>query len=177
MKLDRYRGFRQAPVLTLQRHSGYGFVAAQPVPPAGSASLLANNVTTGIEPAFELTYRQRVRVAEDEIRTFEVENLAYRRWQEVSDGAPLPDCFVTARALPPRAHMAMQAALQPFVDSAISKTINLPEQFPSHSMQDVYLEAYGIGLKGCTVYRPHAGESTAPLSSAGIECGRCQAPG
>jgi ribonucleoside-diphosphate reductase alpha chain len=148
------------------------------IAPTGSISLLANNVTTGIEPAFELAYRQRVRAAADEVRTFAVENLAHRRWREASDDAPLPDWFVTARAMPPGAHMAMQAALQPFVDSAISKTINLPEQFPFESMQDVYTQAYELGLKGCTVYRPHDGESgAAPLSSAGIECGRCHAPG
>ena len=144
------------------------------IAPTGSISLLANNVTTGIEPAFDLVYQQRVRAAEDEVRTFEIDNLAYRRWQEVSSGAPLPDWFVTARALPPSAHMAMQAALQPYVDSAISKTINLPEQFPFESMQDVYTEANDLGLKGCTVYRQHDGESAAPLSSAGIECGRCR---
>ena len=147
------------------------------IAPTGSISLLANNVTTGIEPAFDLVYQQRVRAAEDEVRTFEIENHAYRRWREVSGSEPLPEYFVTARALPPSAHMAMQAVLQPFVDSAISKTINLPEDFPFESMQDVYSEAYELDLKGCTVYRPHDGESAAPLSSAGIECGRCQVPG
>ena len=115
-------------------------------------------------------------MAGDEVRAFEIENLAYRQWQELSGGAPLPDWFVTARALPPEAHIAMQAVLQPFVDSAISKTINLPAGFPFVSMQDVYTQAYELGLKGCTVYRPQDGESAAPLSSAGIECGRCQAP-
>ena len=147
------------------------------IAPTGSISLLANNVTTGIEPAFDLVYQQRVRAAGNEVQAFAIENFAYRRWQEASGGAPLPDWFATARSLPPKAHIAMQAVLQPFVDSAISKTINLPAEFPFESMQDVYTEAYELGLKGCTVYRPHAGESVAPLSSAGMECGRCQAPG
>ena len=148
------------------------------IAPTGSISLLANNVTTGIEPAFDLVYQQRVRVAADAVRAFEIENLAYRRWRAVSGGAPLPDWFVTARDLLPEAHMAMQAVLQPFVDSAISKTINLPALFPFESMQNVYTKAYELGLKGCTVYRPHeAGQSTDPLSSAGMECGRCHAPG
>jgi ribonucleoside-diphosphate reductase alpha chain len=147
------------------------------IAPTGSISLLANNVSTGIEPAFDLAYQQRIRIAENEVLTFQVENHALRLWRDASDAAPPPAWFVTARALPPGAHLAMQAALQPFVDSAISKTINLPEVFPFESMQDVYSEAYELGLKGCTVYRPHDGESAAPLSSAGIECGRCQVPG
>lgn len=147
------------------------------IAPTGSISLLANNVTTGIEPAFDLAYQQRTRIADNESRTFQLENLAFRRWREANDAAPPPAWFVTARELPPGAHLAMQAALQPFVDSAISKTINLPEDFPFESVQDVYGKAYELGLKGCTVYRPHDGGSTAPLSSAHTECGRCQAPG
>ena len=147
------------------------------IAPTGSISLLANHVSTGIEPAFDLAYQQRIQIAENEVLTFQVENHALRLWRDASDGEPPPAWFVTARALPPGAHLAMQAALQPFVDSAISKTINLPEDFPFESMQDVYSEAYELGLKGCTVYRPHDGESAAPLSSAGIECGRCQVPG
>jgi ribonucleoside-diphosphate reductase alpha chain len=64
-----------------------------------------------------------------------------------------PDCFVTAGQLPARAHLSMQAAVQPLVDSAISKTINLPATATAAEVADIFTEAYRLGLKGCTVYR------------------------
>ena len=69
--------------------------------------------------------------------------------------APLPATFVRAADLAPREHLLMQAALQPYVDSAISKTINCPETISFADFKDVYLEAHALGLKGCTTYRPN----------------------
>ncbi len=69
---------------------------------------------------------------------------------------PCPTAFVRAADLSPREHLAMQAAVQPHVDSSISKTINCPADIPFEAFKDVYREAYALGLKGCTTYRPNA---------------------
>jgi ribonucleoside-diphosphate reductase alpha chain len=68
----------------------------------------------------------------------------------------VPRAFVRAHELPPAAHLDMQAALQPYVDSSISKTINVPENFPFEGFKDIYRRAFDLGLKGCTTYRPNA---------------------
>ena len=87
---------------------------------------------------------------------FDLEDYAFRRWRKYADGSrDLPDQFVHARALPPTAHLQMQAALQPYVDSAISKTVNVPEDYSYDDFQDLYQSAYHQGLKGCTVFRPN----------------------
>ncbi len=124
------------------------------IAPTGTISLLANNVSSGIEPIFDLHYQRRVREESGE-RTFEVADYAYALWRQTHPDAPLPPAFVTARQLPPEAHLAMQAALQPLVDNAISKTINIPEDFPFDAYRDVYRRAYELGLKGCTTFRPN----------------------
>jgi len=82
-----------------------------------------------------------------------VTDLAYRTWQ-ASGKQALPDYFVDARSLAPRAHLGMQAALQPFVDNAISKTINIPEDYSFEDFRSLYEDAYREGLKGCTTFRP-----------------------
>jgi ribonucleoside-diphosphate reductase alpha chain len=69
--------------------------------------------------------------------------------------APLPDAFVDAQTLAPDDHLVMQAAVQEYVDSSISKTINVPVDFPFAAFADVYLKAYALGCKGCTSYRPN----------------------
>jgi len=143
------------------------------IAPTGSISLLAN-VSTGIEPVFDLAFRQQIRTEAGEATAFDVESCALRRWREVHHDAPLPDWFVTARDLPPAAHLAMQATLQRHVDGAISKTVNLPGDYPFDATHDLYRRAHELGLKGCTVYRPNDAVDNAPLSSAGIECGRCR---
>ena len=66
----------------------------------------------------------------------------------------LPEAFVTAQDLPPAAHLRMQAELQPFVDSAISKTVNVPADCAFEEFHELYRQAYELGLKGCTTYRP-----------------------
>ena len=86
--------------------------------------------------------------------------------------APLTDAFVTAEDLTPREHLEMQAALQRHVDSSISKTINCPAGLSFEAFKDVYLQAYDLGLKGCTTYRPNA-VTGAVLTPIRI-CGRDQ---
>ena len=71
------------------------------------------------------------------------------------EDAPLPDYFVDAQTLSPDDHLAMQAAAQKYIDSSISKTINVPADIPFERFKDVYLQAYELGCKGCTTYRPN----------------------
>jgi ribonucleoside-diphosphate reductase alpha chain len=124
------------------------------IAPTGTISLLAGNVSSGIEPVFDFTYRRRVLHtggASEET----VEDFAHQRYRALHRDGELPAAFVRAGELSPAAHLAMQAALQPFVDSAISKTINCPESITFEAFRDVYTQAYGAGLKGCTTYRPN----------------------
>lgn len=125
------------------------------IAPTGTISLLADNVSSGLEPIFDLSYSRRLHTGEGEICELDVEDHAYRTWRERNGGAPLPEAFVDAMSLSPRAHLAMQAALQPFVDNAISKTINCPADIPFDDFRAVYETAHALGLKGCTTFRPN----------------------
>jgi ribonucleoside-diphosphate reductase alpha chain len=86
-----------------------------------------------------------------------VRDFAYGRWQATAGkNESVPDAFVTAESLPATAHLAMQAALQPYVDNAISKTVNLPPDASVDEVEAVFSMAFSSGLKGCTVFRPGA---------------------
>lgn len=131
------------------------------IAPTGTISLLAGNVSSGIEPVFGFRYRRSVLARDGSRLNEDVQDFAYRAYVKrhgASDepDAPLPAAFVIADQLAPAAHLGMQAALQPFVDSAISKTINCPETMTFEAFRDVYINAYDLGLKGCTTYRPNA---------------------
>ncbi|HZT48914.1 MAG TPA: adenosylcobalamin-dependent ribonucleoside-diphosphate reductase, partial [Hyphomicrobiaceae bacterium] len=126
------------------------------IAPTGTISLLAGNVSSGVEPVFDFHYERRVLERDGSARTEAVEDYAhalYRR--QFGATAPLTPAFVTAEELEPAAHLKMQAALQRHVDSSISKTINCPADIGFEAFKDVYLEAYALGLKGCTTYRPN----------------------
>jgi ribonucleoside-diphosphate reductase alpha chain len=125
------------------------------IAPTGTISLLAGNVSSGIEPVFDFRYRRRV-LAPDGTRHKEtVEDYAHALYRRLNPGdIPLPAAFVRAKDVSPSAHLAMQAALQRHVDGAISKTINVPADMPFADFEAVYLEADALGLKGCTTYRP-----------------------
>ena len=125
------------------------------IAPTGTISLFANNVSSGIEPVFDFQYRRRVRDADGEFREHTISDYAWRLWQQQMDGEHLPDYFTSALSLSPQAHLAMQAAVQPHVDSAISKTINIPAEYNFDAFKDLYLDAYRQGLKGCTTFRPN----------------------
>ncbi len=127
------------------------------IAPTGTISLLADNVSSGIEPVFAFTYERAVTLPDGSRRTEEVADYAYRLFRHLNGpDAALPDTFVDAQTLPPAAHLAMQAAAQKYIDSSISKTINLPESISFEAFKDVYAEAYRLGCKGCTTYRPNA---------------------
>jgi ribonucleoside-diphosphate reductase alpha chain len=125
------------------------------IAPTGTISLLANNVSSGIEPMLALSSRRRVRGGDGRYRWHRVQDYALGLWRADRGDAPLPEAFVSAAELDPADHLSMQAALQPFVDSAISKTINVPERFDFDRFRAIYREAYRLGLKGCTTFRPN----------------------
>jgi ribonucleoside-diphosphate reductase alpha chain len=125
------------------------------IAPTGTISLLANNVSSGIEPVFDFEYRRRVRGSDGSYAWYDLRDHALHHWRQRFGDRPLPDSFVTAGELRPQDHLAMQAALQPFVDNAISKTINVPEDFDFSAFRAIYSEAYELGLKGCTTFRPN----------------------
>jgi ribonucleoside-diphosphate reductase alpha chain len=127
------------------------------VAPTGTISLLAGNVSSGIEPVFDFRYERSVLARDGSSHTETVEDYAHALYRATFGAkAPLTDAFVTAEQLSPRTHLEMQAALQRHVDSSISKTINCPVDIGFEAFKDVYLEAYALGLKGCTTYRPNA---------------------
>ncbi|MFP5381325.1 MAG: adenosylcobalamin-dependent ribonucleoside-diphosphate reductase [Gammaproteobacteria bacterium] len=124
------------------------------IAPAGTISLLADNCSSGIEPVFAAEAERRVLQADGSYRSHRVVDYAWQRWW-ARGGAGAPPAFVEARQLDPRAHLAMQAALQPFVDNAISKTINVAADIPFERFAELYREAHALALKGCTVFRPN----------------------
>ena len=127
------------------------------VAPTGTISLLADNVSSGIEPIFAYSYTRKVTEPDGTKREEEVSDYAVRLYRSMfGDDAKLPAYFVTAQDLTPAEHVRMQAAVQRHVDSAISKTVNVPEDMPFEDFQQVYLDAYRSGCKGCTTYRPNA---------------------
>jgi ribonucleoside-diphosphate reductase alpha chain len=155
------------------------------IAPTGTISLaFADNASNGIEPAFGWTYKRRKRMPDDSMKEFIVEDHAYRVFRHLhgldedveivpfdpsqphkpgepwtdADGtrrAMLTDAFVSALDMSAVDHMRMNAVVQPFIDTAISKTVNVPADYPFEAFQDLYFEAWNAGLKGLTTYRPN----------------------
>ena len=134
------------------------------IAPTGTISLLAGNVSSGIEPVFDFEYRRRILAADGTPNYETVEDYAVRLFRELHGAGPLPDAFVTAHQLSPQQHILMQAALQHYVDASISKTVNCPQTMAFEEFEALYLDAYRLGLKGCTAYRPNpvTGEVLSP---------------
>jgi ribonucleoside-diphosphate reductase alpha chain len=155
-----------APELTdkLAEH-GCRFTHHTSIAPTGTISLsLANNASNGIEPSFAHHYSRNVivegRKTKQNVDVFSFELLAYRQLinekampYSEEEEAKLPDYFITADDITPSQHVAVQAAAQRWIDSSISKTANVPTDFPFESFKDIYIEAYSKGLKGCTTFR------------------------
>ncbi len=126
------------------------------VAPTGTISLFADNVSSGLEPVFSFRYVRHVLMPDGSRREEEVADYALRQFHRShGEGAPLPDYFVDSQSLSPNDHLVMQAAVQKYVDSSISKTINCPEGITFEAFKDVYTQAYDLGCKGCTTYRPN----------------------
>ena len=126
------------------------------IAPTGTISLFAGNVSSGIEPIFNVSYERKVRLADNSRMTLRVDDYAARLWWHLKGtDKPLPEVFVTTDDLTPHEHLVMQAAVQKHIDSSISKTINVPEACDFESFKEIYGEAYDLGLKGCTTFRPN----------------------
>ncbi|HEU5068322.1 MAG TPA: adenosylcobalamin-dependent ribonucleoside-diphosphate reductase, partial [Sphingomicrobium sp.] len=127
------------------------------IAPTGTTSLLAGNVSSGIEPVFAFSYTRKIRQPNGTKREEQVEDYAIRMWRQVKgDAPPPPELFVSAQTLTPSDHLTMQAAAQALIDSSISKTVNCPEDISFEDFADVYIEGYHLGCKGLTTYRPNA---------------------
>ena len=143
-------------VLEAARKFGIRNALLTSIAPTGTISLFAGNISSGLEPVFAFSYTRNVLMPDGTRRSEEVTDYAVRLWRHLKgEDAPLPDYFVDAQQLRPRDHVAMQAVVQDYIDSSISKTINVPEDIPFDAFKDVYLEAYRLGCKGCTTYRPN----------------------
>ncbi len=127
------------------------------IAPTGTISLLAGNVSSALEPAYGADYLRRLRIAELDVREVEVTDYAGALFRQ-RGGKGLPPAFVATHEVTPEDQLAMQAELQAYVDSAISKTLNVPRRFPFAHFAPLYERAYRLGLKGCTAYRAHARE-------------------
>ena len=131
------------------------------IAPTGTISLaFADNASNGIEPAFSWVYQRRKRMPDDTFRTYEVADHAWRLYRhlglQADEGAPLPPQFVTALEMPALDHLRMMEAVQPYIDTAISKTVNVPADYPYADFKDLYTEAWRAGLKGLATYRPNS---------------------
>jgi len=125
------------------------------VAPTGTISLYAGNVSSGIEPIFATSYTRDVRMPDGSQKKEEVVDYAVAEYRSRSNSKALPAHFVTAQTLAPMDHVKMQAAAQKWVDSAISKTINVPADISFDDFAGVYMAAWEMGCKGCTTYRPN----------------------
>jgi ribonucleoside-diphosphate reductase alpha chain len=126
------------------------------IAPTGTISLLAGNVSSGIEPVFSLAQQRRILQRNGGRRTERLEDFGYGLWRKTKGPhAKRPSALVTVDDLTPAVHLAMQAAVQRHVDSSISKTINVPESISFDDFVTVYEDAYRMGLKGCTTFRPN----------------------
>ncbi|MFC5497042.1 adenosylcobalamin-dependent ribonucleoside-diphosphate reductase [Caenimonas terrae] len=128
------------------------------IAPTGTVSLaFADNASNGIEPSFAWTYRRKKREADGTTTEYMVEDHAWRLYRSLGgDTTQLPRYFVSALEMPAAGHLAMMEAVQPFVDTAISKTVNIPADYPYEDFKGLYLEAWQAGLKGLATYRPNS---------------------
>jgi ribonucleoside-diphosphate reductase alpha chain len=128
------------------------------IAPTGTVSLaFADNASNGIEPAFSWTYMRKKREADGTTSQYEVQDHAWRVYRELGgDVDHLPSYFVSALAMDAHDHIAMMQVVQPFIDTAISKTVNVAANYPYEAFKDLYLQAWRAGLKGLATYRPNA---------------------
>jgi ribonucleoside-diphosphate reductase alpha chain len=128
------------------------------IAPTGTISLaFADNASNGIEPAFSWTYNRKKRMPDGSFKEYAVEDHAWRLYRHLFGAdAPLTDAFVTALEMSAQAHEEMVAAVAPFIDTAISKTVNVPADYPYEDFQGLYTQAWQSGLKGLATYRPNS---------------------
>jgi ribonucleoside-diphosphate reductase alpha chain len=129
------------------------------IAPTGTITLaFADNASNGIEPAYSWVYQRKKRMPDGATRSYEVADHAWRLYrhlgQDVSEGK-LPTAFVTALEMSATDHMLMMEAVQPYIDTSISKTVNVPEDYPYEHFKDLYRDAWAARLKGLATYRPN----------------------
>ncbi len=127
------------------------------IAPTGTISLaFADNASNGIEPPFSYTDTRRKRMADGTFKEYAVEDYAWRLYKHLGGNVEaLPQSFVTALEISAQAHKDMVAAVAPYIDTSISKTVNVPEDYPYAEFEDLYLTAWKAGLKGLATYRPN----------------------
>ena len=148
------------------------------IAPAGSISVLANNVSSGIEPVFAARMDRRVMSSGGETLCYSIADHACAAWSKRgTSGGGLPPAFVSAAEVAPEDHLLMAAALQPLVDNSISKTVNVDSGLTREDFGRIYRRAFELELKGCTVFRPNPtrGEVLS-ASPAGHETVHCCVP-
>ena len=128
------------------------------IAPTGTISLaFADNASNGIEPAFSWSYTRKKRMPDGSLREYAVEDHAWRLFRHLrGETAALTPAFVTALEMSAQSHEAMVAAVAPYIDTSISKTVNVPADYPYADFQNLYLEAWESGLKGLATYRPNS---------------------
>jgi ribonucleoside-diphosphate reductase alpha chain len=143
------------------------------VAPTGTISLLAGNVSSGIEPVFSLAQSRKILNPDGSHRSEQLEDYGYAQWRKHRPNTPVPDELVTMADLTADEHLNMQAAAQAHVDSSISKTINVPADFSFSDFSAVYEKAWKLGLKGCTTFRPNAVTGSILAEVVLEECPSC----
>ena len=129
------------------------------IAPTGTISLaFADNASNGIEPPFSWTYTRKKRMADGTFKEYAVEDYAWRYYKHLGGNVntTLPEYFVTALEISAEAHKDMVAAVAPYIDTSISKTVNVPEDYPYTEFEDLYMAAWKAGLKGLATYRPNS---------------------
>ncbi|MGE5026949.1 MAG: ribonucleoside-diphosphate reductase, adenosylcobalamin-dependent, partial [Betaproteobacteria bacterium] len=146
------------------------------IAPTGTISLLANNISSGLEPIYDYSFMRRIRQADGRVQAVDVTDYAYDLFGRLhGKSATLPAAFIRAAEVAPEAHLDMQAVLQVHVDNSISKTINVPQTCPFDVFTSLYQSAYAKGLKGCTAFRPNPVTGQV-LVSEGSEGGAIESP-
>ncbi len=127
------------------------------IAPTGTISLaFADNASNGIEPPFSWFYTRKKRMPDGSTKDYQVEDHAWRLYRKMGgDVDKLPPAFVTALEISAIDHMKMVAAVAPYIDTSISKTVNVPADYPYEDFKDLYTEAWKAGLKGLATYRPN----------------------
>ena len=167
-KYSRYMqqiGEIEPDLITALAEEGGRFTHHTSIAPTGTISLsLANNASNGIEPSFAHHYSRNViregKKSKEKVEVFSYELLAYREFvnQDAMPGSDdektkLPGQFITSEDVSPDEHVDIQAAAQKWIDSSISKTANVPTEYPYEKFKNIYTYAYSKGLKGCTTFR------------------------
>lgn len=153
------------------------------IAPTGTISLaFADNASNGIEPAFSWSYTRTKRMQDGSKKDYVVEDHAYRLYRELGrDVSKLPEYFRSALDIDVEGHVLMVAVIVPYIDAAISKTVNVPADYPFKEFEDIYMTAWKLGLKGITTYRPSgvrgAVLSVTPTTTATPAVSESAAPG